>query len=143
MVRTLVENAVENQPSTPVLRNIASGRPVSVCTVVRTVQQVAHRTVRIALGRSPSSNYHARDLRVCTRYPHEFADIAITPFPVIVKRVYDDVLGRVCLPGAGSLEADVRLRLSPTGFRLAGSVESEASTNARLPSPLQLSASPG
>ncbi|MEE6138735.1 NAD-dependent epimerase/dehydratase family protein [Mycobacterium sp. 050128] len=92
MVRTLVENAVRNQPSTPVLRNIASQRPVSVCTVMRTVQQVAHRTVRIALGSSPSSRYHVRDLRVRTDFPHEFRGVPITPFPVTVKRVYDDLL---------------------------------------------------
>jgi UDP-glucose 4-epimerase len=98
MVRTLVENAVESQPSTPGLRNISSQRPVSVCTVLRTVQQVAHRTVRIALGTSPSSNYQVRDLRLCTHFTHELQDVAITPFPVTVKRVYDDVLRRVCLP---------------------------------------------
>ena len=92
MVRTLVENAVHNQPSTPVLRNISSQRPVSVCTVLRTVQQVAHRTVRIALGTSPSSHYQVRDLRLCTDFPRDFQDVAITPFPVTVKRVYDDVL---------------------------------------------------
>ena len=92
MVRTLVANAVHMQPPTPVARNIASQRPVSVCTVLRTVQQVAHRTVRIALGTSPSSKYHVRDLRLCTDFPHEFQGVAITPFPVTVKRVYDDVL---------------------------------------------------
>ena len=92
MVRTLIENAVHNQPSTPVLRNISSQRPVSVCTVLRTVQQVAHRTVRIALGTSPSSRYHVRDLRLCTHFPHEFRGVPITPFPVTVKRVYDDAL---------------------------------------------------
>lgn len=98
MVRMLVENAVQNQPSTPVLRNIASRRPVSVCTVMRTVQQVAHRSVRIALGSSPSSRYHVRDLRVCTDFPHEFQAVAITPFPVTVKRVYDDVLRQHAVP---------------------------------------------
>jgi UDP-glucose 4-epimerase len=110
MVRTLVENAVHNQPSTPVLRNISSQRPVSVCTVVRTVQQVAHRTVRIGLGRSPSSSYHVRDLRLCTRYPREFQGVAITPFPVTVKRVYDDVLWRVRLPGVAACAADAQFR---------------------------------
>ncbi|BBY00481.1 NAD-dependent epimerase/dehydratase family protein [Mycobacterium seoulense] len=92
MVRALVENAVHKQPSAPVLRNISSQRPVSVCTVVRTVQQVAHRTVRIALGSSPSSKYQVRDLRLSTHFPHEVQGLAITPFPVTVKRVYDDVL---------------------------------------------------
>jgi UDP-glucose 4-epimerase len=92
MVRTLVENAVCNQPSTPVLRNISSQQPVSVCTVLRTVQQVAHRTIRIALGTSPSSTYHVRDLRLCTDFRHDFQGGAITPFPVAVKRVYDDLL---------------------------------------------------
>ncbi|ORW91908.1 hypothetical protein AWB92_17215 [Mycobacterium sp. IEC1808] len=92
MVRTLVDNAVHDQPSTPVLRNISSRQPVSVCTVLRTVQQVAHRTVRIALGTSPSSNYHVRDLRLCTNFSHDFQRVALTPFPVAVKRVYDDLL---------------------------------------------------
>ncbi len=92
MVRTLVEDAVQEQPSAPVLRNIASQRPVSVCAVVRTVQQVAHRRVRVGLGTSPSSKYHVRDLRLCTLFPHEFRGVAITPFPVTVKRVYDDIL---------------------------------------------------
>jgi len=133
MVRTLVENAVDKQPSTPVLRNISSQRPVSVCTVVNTVQQVAHRTVRIALGRSPSSNYHVRDLRLCTRYPHEFQGVVITPFPVTVKRVYDDVLQRVCHPGVGTCDADARSRRPPTGSRLVGSVETEEPPNAPLP----------
>lgn len=92
MVRTLVEKAVSNQPSAPVLRNISSRQPVSVCTVVRTVQQVAHRTVRIALGTSPSSNFQVRDLRLCTDFRNDFQGVAITPFPVAVKRVYDDLL---------------------------------------------------
>jgi UDP-glucose 4-epimerase len=98
MVRRLVDNAVRNQPSTPVLRNILSQRPVSVCTVVRTVQQVAHRPVRIALGTSKTSSMQVRDLRLCTEFPAELHEVAITPFPVTVKRVYDDVLRRVGLP---------------------------------------------
>lgn len=99
MVRRLVENAVRDQPSTPVLRNISSQRPVSVCAVVRTVQQVTHRTVRIALGTSPSTRYHVRDLRLSTNFPGEFRDVAITPFPVTVKRVYDDILWRTFRQG--------------------------------------------
>lgn len=110
MVRILVGNAVHNQPSTPLLRNISSQRPVSVCTVLRTVQQVAHRTVRTALGTSPSSQYHVRDLRLCTHFPHEFQDVAITPFPVTVKRVYDDVLRRVRLPNVVTCAADTYSR---------------------------------
>lgn len=92
MVRELVENAVRNQPSEPALRNLASQRPMSVCAVLRTVQQVSHRTVRVALGTNPSSKYQVRDLRVCTNFPKEFKRVAITPFPVTVKRVYDDAL---------------------------------------------------
>lgn len=92
MVRRLIENAVHEQPSTPVVRNISSQRPVSVATVLRTVQQVAHSTVRIGLGRSPSSKYQVRDLRLRTNFAHEFRGVAITPLPVTVKRVYDDVL---------------------------------------------------
>ncbi|ORB86874.1 hypothetical protein B1987_27385 [Mycobacterium kansasii] len=92
MVCALIKNVVRDQPSQPLLRNISSQRPVSVCTVVRTVQQVAHRSVRIALGTSPSSRYHVRDLRLCTNFPGEFQRVAITPFPVTVKRVYEAVL---------------------------------------------------
>lgn len=110
MVLTLVESAVHNQPSTPVLRNISSQRPVSVCTVVRTVQQVAHRTVRIVHGTSLSANYHVRDLRLCTDFPREFRDVAITPLPVTVKRVYDDVLLRARLPSVRSCAADAHSR---------------------------------
>jgi UDP-glucose 4-epimerase len=58
------------------------------------VQQIAHRSVRIALGSSPSSRYHVRDLRLCTEFQDDFHSVPITPFPVTVKRVYDDVLRR-------------------------------------------------
>lgn len=98
MVRTLVEDVVRKPPSKPLLRNISSQRAVSVCTVVRTVQQVAHRSVRIALGTSPSARYHVRDLRLCTHFQSDFEGAAITPFPVTVKHVYDDVLRRQALP---------------------------------------------
>ena len=92
MVRALVKNAVHEQPAAPVLRNISSQRPVSVATVLRTVQLVAHRTVRVALGTSPSSKYQVRDLRLRTHFAHDFHDVAITPFPVTVKRIYEDML---------------------------------------------------
>jgi UDP-glucose 4-epimerase len=142
MVRTLVESAVHDQPTTQVLRNISSRRPVSVCAVVRTVQQVAHRTIRIALGRSPSSNYHVRDLRLRTHYPREFQDVAITPFPVTVKRVYDDVLQRVCLPDVGKCDVDAQPRRS-TGECLTGSVKTEEPPNAPLPPSPRVSAFTG
>lgn len=92
MVRALVFEAVRNQPLTPMLRNISSQRPMSICSVLRTVEQVGHRTVRIALGTSPSSKYHVRDLRLRTQFQGELQGIPITPFPVVVKRVYDDLL---------------------------------------------------
>lgn len=98
MVRTLVQRAVETQPAAPVLRNLSSQRPLPVCAVLRTVEQVAHRTVRIALGTSPSTRYQVRDLRLCTQFAQDFQGVAITPFPVAVKRVYDDVLRRQLSP---------------------------------------------
>lgn len=68
MVCSLIQAAVMEQPSTPVLRNISSQRPVSVCTVIRTVQQVAHRSVRIALGTS-----HPRSIMFATfEFAHGF-----------------------------------------------------------------------
>ncbi len=105
MVRTLVEHAVAQQPAVPVLRNLSSQRPVSVAAVLRTVQQVGRRTVRVALGTNPASRYQVRDLRLLTEFAHEFRGVDITPFPVTVKLVYEDVLQRVRRSGVGARAA--------------------------------------
>jgi UDP-glucose 4-epimerase len=102
MIRSLIAAAVRAQPDKPVLRNLSSQRPVSVAAVLRTVQQVARRSVRVGLGTTPSSRYQVRDLRVVTRFPNDFRDLTITPFPVGVKRVYDEILHHVGNPKSRS-----------------------------------------
>ena len=78
---------------------------MSVAAVVRTVQQVGRRTVRVALGTNPSSKYQVRDLRLLTEFRARVPGVEITPFPVTVKLVYEDVLQRVRHPGVGTRPA--------------------------------------
>ncbi len=98
MVREMVTRAVREQPEQPVLRNLSSQRPVSVAAVLRTVQHVARRGVRVALGTSPASRFQVRDLRIATHFAGDFRDLELTPFPVGVKQVYEDILQRVRRP---------------------------------------------
>jgi UDP-glucose 4-epimerase len=98
MVLEMVTRAVREQPEQPVLRNLSSQRPVSVAAVLRTVQHVARRGVRVALGTSPASRFQVRDLRIATHFAGDIRDVEITPFPVAVKQVYEDILQRVRHP---------------------------------------------
>ena len=91
MVTALVAAAVRDQPDEPVLRNLASGRPISVAGVLRLVQQVAHRHVQIALGAPAPSGDQVRDLRLVAS-DAEGGVRAVTPLPVGVKHVYEHTL---------------------------------------------------
>jgi UDP-glucose 4-epimerase len=92
MIVELVAGAGRRQPERTELRILASGRPISVGSVLRTVQLVAHRPIRIAAGRAPSSEAHAHDLRLRSDFSDHIARMATTPLPVGVKRVYDHTL---------------------------------------------------
>jgi len=100
MIAALVSDVVRNQPEPPVLRNLVSGRSTPVAGVVRVVQQIARRPVRIALGSAPSSREQVRDLRVVTRFTDGIARTPITPLPAGVKRVYEHTLAMLSDPVA-------------------------------------------
>jgi UDP-glucose 4-epimerase len=70
---------------------IASGEPVTVGQVIRTVDQVTKRRVPVALGTHPSSASQARDLRVLPTV----AGADATPFPAGVKAVFLDIVERL------------------------------------------------
>lgn len=73
---------------------IASGRPVTIGTLIRLVGQVTRRRVPVALGSHESARDQVRDLRLQP-------SIAIddpTPLPAGVKRVYLDILNRLGTP---------------------------------------------
>jgi UDP-glucose 4-epimerase len=93
MIVALVTDVVRRQPERPEVRIIASGRPASVGSLVRTVQLVAHRPIRVALGNAPDSERHARDLRVRSNITDHVTRMVPTPLPVGVKRVYEHTLG--------------------------------------------------
>ena len=72
---------------------IASGQPTTVAEVIATVQGVTHRKVPLALGTHPSSVHQAIDLRL-TPTPID-DNVEITPLSNGIKRVFDDMTGRV------------------------------------------------
>jgi UDP-glucose 4-epimerase len=92
MITSLVSEALRRQSATPVMRNLASERPIPVAGVVRVVQQIARRPVLIALGTSPASGDQVRDLRMVSCSSEEASGAAITPLPVGVKNVYEHTL---------------------------------------------------
>jgi len=95
MIVAVVASVVQRQPRRPDLRILASGRPTSVSSLLRTVQLVAHRPIRVALGHAPSSERHARDVRFRSNFSDEITRLAGTPLPVGVKRVYEHALAVV------------------------------------------------
>ena len=98
MVRDVVTRAVRGSRSSRSCATCPRNGPVSVAAVLRTVQHVARRGVRVALGTSPASRFQVRDLRIATHFAGDFRDLELTPFPVAVKQVYEDILQRVRRP---------------------------------------------
>jgi len=70
---------------------IASGRPVTVGQLIRTVQQVTKRHIPVALGSHASARDQVLDLRL---EPSIEIDRQ-TPLPVGVKNVFLDILQRI------------------------------------------------
>jgi UDP-glucose 4-epimerase len=89
MIADLALHAVTEQPRDLVLRNLASGLPMSVGGVVRVVQQVTRQTVRIGMGQHPSAALQVLDLRMTTRAGALPRLHAPTTFPAGVRRVYE------------------------------------------------------
>ena len=101
MIVALVASVVRRQPDRPDLRILASGRPTSVSSLLRTVQLVAHRPIRVALGHAPSSERHARDVRFRSAFSDHITRTATTPLP----RVANQVAERTHSPLSGTDQA--------------------------------------
>jgi UDP-glucose 4-epimerase len=88
-----VRNAIGIDPDHAEIVIIASGQPTTVAEVIATVQGVTHRKVPLALGTHPSSVHQAIDLRL-TPTPID-DNVEITPLANGIKRVFEDMAGRV------------------------------------------------
>jgi UDP-glucose 4-epimerase len=84
----LVEDAVHDSSTEPVITIIASGEPTTIGQLIRTVNQVTKRKVPVALGSHASAAAQVADLRLV---PSD-GSIARTPLPAGVRRVYLDIL---------------------------------------------------
>lgn len=70
---------------------VASGQPVTIGQLIRTMNQVVKSRVPVALGSHPSASSQALDLRLTPSLGIETR----TPLPVGVKATYLDILDRV------------------------------------------------
>ena len=80
---------------------IASGEPVALSHVIRTVQMVTKKRVPLALGSHPSSVGQVHDLRlVPSSIEYTFGNMPTpTHLPAGARAVYEDILRRLQLPG--------------------------------------------
>lgn len=99
---SLIVSAMEGPPGPVGLpaRIIASGEPVSLSHVIRTMEAVTKKRVPLALGSHPSSAGQVHDLRLVPSVPHDAR--AGLPGPthleVGARLVYDDILARLQWP---------------------------------------------
>lgn len=73
---------------------IASGRGTTIGQLIRTMNEIAKRRVPVALGTHSSASAQADDLRLVPSFPLPH----LTPLPVGMKAVYDDILARAQSP---------------------------------------------
>jgi UDP-glucose 4-epimerase len=71
---------------------IASGSPVTVASLIGTVQDVTHRKVPLALGRNDSSRHQVIDLRLRPSDSVLAALHPITPLPAGIRNLYDEIV---------------------------------------------------
>lgn len=84
----LVQARQEGAPTNAATHIIASGRGTTIGQLVRTMNEIAKKRVPVALGSHPSSAAQALDLRLVPSL-----DIPqLTPLPVGMKAVYEDIL---------------------------------------------------
>jgi UDP-glucose 4-epimerase len=98
MIHSLVSTWLPRQPPHCIVRNLASERPDSIAAVLRIVQQVGRRHVRVALGSDRAVRYQRRDLRVVSMYRNEIVRPRVTPLPAGIKQVYDGLLSELQRP---------------------------------------------
>jgi UDP-glucose 4-epimerase len=72
------------------LEIIATGRGTTIGQLIRTMNEIAKRKVPVALGTHPSALAQAPDLRLVP----SISLPQVTPLPVGMKAVYDDILHR-------------------------------------------------
>jgi UDP-glucose 4-epimerase len=77
------------------IRIVSSQVGTSIGQILRTCQEVFHRRIPTAMGSHPSSTAQASDLRFISLYSHENDRATITPLPVGIKTVFDDVSRRL------------------------------------------------
>lgn len=87
-----VAQAIEEQPSEPLVVIVASGQPTTVAQVVATIQNVAHRRVPLALGTHPSSHHQVVDLRLKPTQSLIDENPTMTTLPGGIKRVFDAIV---------------------------------------------------
>jgi len=75
----------------PAIRIVASESGTSIGQVLRTCQEVFHRKIPTAMGSHPSSAAQATELRFTSLYSAESKLQVLTPLPVGIKRVFDDI----------------------------------------------------
>lgn len=73
---------------------IASGRGTTIGQLIRAMNEIAKRRVPVALGTHSSATAQADDLRLVPSVPMP----QLTPLPVGMKAVYDDILARAQSP---------------------------------------------
>ena len=79
---------------------VASGAGTSIAQLIRIVNDVAHRKVPIALGSHPSAAFQAPDLRFTPTPLPDRDPLPLTPLPVGVRHVVDDIRVRMQRVGA-------------------------------------------
>ena len=95
-VHKILKHHVNNSnQGTPAIRILASESGTSIGQVLRTCQEVFHRKIPTAMGSHPSSAAQAVDLRFKSLYSTESQLHTLTPLPVGIKTVFDDVSRRL------------------------------------------------
>jgi UDP-glucose 4-epimerase len=87
-----IRDSLESQASGPRMRTIASGQGASVGQLIRTMQDVSHRKIPIAMGSHPSSPLQAPDLRFVPSRATGIKGARRTALPVGMKQVFDGIL---------------------------------------------------
>lgn len=78
----------------PIIKVVASGRPISLGQVINTVEDVLHMRIPVSFGVHTAAAYQARDVRLIPDTDAAIDSLPLTPFPAGVRRVFEDLLSR-------------------------------------------------
>lgn len=90
-----------HQPESTV-RVVASGQPIGLGKVIKTVQQVLRTRIPVSFGSHQSASDQAVDVRMIPDLDATLAGLPITPFPAGVRRVFEDILRKQQTPMLGT-----------------------------------------